>query len=369
MKVGYAVRPVDVNADDRLDIAIVDARRVLWLENPSWEERIIHATPDAPHDNVCFAPHDINGDGRIDFALGSDWQFNNTVSGGSIGWLEHVPEGPWTYHPISTEPTTHRMHWVDMRGTGSPGLIVAPLKGRGTRPPGFDQTGVRLLEFDPPSNPANHASWPSRVITDRLHVMHNFEPVDLDGDGRQELLTASYEGVHWIRWDGEAVHLRRLGSGQTTPPPQRGASEIRHGRLADGRLFLATIEPWHGDKVVVYLAPENWMDSTELWPRYVLDDQLAWGHAVACANLDDDADHELIIGVRDDRSAEHRRGLRIYDPIDPAAGKWHRILVDPGAVAIEDLAVADFDADGDADIVAVGRQTHNARIYWNQRNP
>jgi hypothetical protein len=108
-----------------------------------------------------------------------------------------------------------------------------------------------------------------------------------------------------------------------------------------------------------------------------LDDELAWGHAVSCANLDNDPDEELIIGVRDQKSAEHRRGVRIYDPqlASAAAGTehirgdeidWRRHLLDPGGVAVEDLAAADLDGDGDTDIVAAGRATKNVRIYWNE---
>lgn len=365
LSVGYAVRPVDVNQDGRLDIAIVDSKRVLWLENPSWREHVVYETPQAKFDNVTFAPHDINGDGRIDFALGADWQFNNSDSGGTIGWLEHTEQGPWTYRQLATEPTTHRMNWISVAGSESPWLIVGPLKGRGTQPPGFDQTGIRLLAFVPPKDPASEA-WEQRVLTEDLHVMHNFDVTDLDGDGSKDLVAASYEGVTWIELDADGrVELRRIGSGQEESPPARGASEIRHGKLASGRDYVATIEPWHGDKVVVYVAPENWQQQDRLWPRMVLDEQLAWGHAVACADLDGDSDQELIIGVRDDRES-HRRGLRIYDPLDESAQKWQRHLIDPGGVAIEDLCVADFDGDGDNDIVAVGRATHNVKIYWNQ---
>jgi hypothetical protein len=98
----------------------------------------------------------------------------------------------------------------------------------------------------------------------------------------------------------------------------------------------------------------------------VIDEELKWGHAVSCADLDGDAAEELVIGVRDSKDAANPCGLRIYDPADDAGQKWTSQRVDPAGVAIEDLAVGDLDADGRADIVAVGRATKNVRIYWNQ---
>ena len=109
-------------------------------------------------------------------------------------------------------------------------------------------------------------------------------------------------------------------------------------------------------------------DAGGLWDRHVLDDKLKWGHAVWCADLDGDGGDELIIGVRDDLSDKpgEKCGVRIYKAVDDKGTKWQRHLLDEGGVRVEDLAAADLDGDGRIDLVAVGRQSHNARIYWNK---
>ncbi len=369
LTVGYAVRAIDMNRDKKLDIAIVDSKRVLWLENPSWKEHVIYSTPDAKADNVCFAPLDIDGDGLLDLALGADWQPNNTDSGGSIGWLQQIGEGEWKYHPLASEPTTHRMNWMELV-RDRPSLIVAPLKGPNSRAPGFEQTGVKLLALTPDRTAAT-ASWDLRVLTDQLHVMHNFQVTDLDQDGQPDLVCASYEGATWLQFDegGAVRRTTRIGTGQEQTPPARGASEIRVGHLANKRPFVATIEPWHGDKVVVYVAPADWnakQPGEKAWPRFVIDDELAWGHAVACSNLDDDAEDEIVIGVRDNKSDTHRCGVRIYNVASDEGDKWTREVIHPGQVAVEDLVTADLDGDGRNDIIAVGRATHNVVVYWNR---
>ena len=371
LTVGYAVRLVDMNDDRRLDIVIVDSERLLWLENPRWEEHLMIGAGTTKKDNVCFAPCDIDGDGRIDFAVGADWKPFNTAAGGTIQWLQHPAPAqanePWPVFPIGEEPTIHRMNWVDLDGDRREELVLSPLMGRDTTKPNYAERGCRLLAYKIPADPVQ-GPWVPEVINDRLHVCHNFTATDLNRDGRADLLVVSFEGVHWLEREANGTWLAtRIGEGDQKSSPNKGASEIKHGRLAGGADYIATIEPWHGNQVVVYTKPDGPRPAQGdwLWNRQVLDDELLWGHAVWCANLDDDEDQELIIGVRDDKNETQRRGLRIYDP--QAGGKtWRRQLIDAGGVAIEDLAAGDLNQDGRVDIVAVGRQTHNVKIYWNE---
>ena len=103
--------------------------------------------------------------------------------------------------------------------------------------------------------------------------------------------------------------------------------------------------------------------------RYDLDLQAAHQVAPWAVVWDDhEVENNYANLVRDGLSMKpsERRGVRIYKATDGKGAKWTRTLIDEGGVAVEDLTVDDLDGDGKPDIVAVGRQTHNVRIYWNQ---
>jgi hypothetical protein len=377
--VGYAVSLVDVNGDKKLDIVVVDTNRVLWYENPTWKRRIV-IEDQTKKDNVCIAPYDIDGDGQVDFALGADWRPSDTVNSGTIQWLRRGKslDDKWTVFPIGTEPTVHRMRWADFNGDGRAELIVSPLHGRANRGPDYTGAGVRTLRYQVPEEPTKQESWKPEVINDDLHVSHNLWPIGLGG--KNGLLIASFEGVSYVYRSGDGKWERvLLAAGDQQSRPNRGSSEIKTGHATSFGLFLATIEPWHGNAVVVYESSGSLEDDwwRRPWKRHVIDNELRWGHAVWCANLDDDDDDELIVGVRDTLNDQHRSGVRIYDPpgvLPPPPGKgplnkpqqWGRHLIDPGGVAVEDLAAADLNDDGRIDVVAAGRATKNVRIYWNE---
>lgn len=383
--VGYAVRLADINGDKKPDIVVCDSARVVWFENPTWKLHTVVGKV-SKSDNVCIAVHDIDGDGRVDIALGAEWEPNNTKSAGSLQWLrqgENIDE-PWKVYPIhASEPTLHRINFADVDGDGKAELVVGPLKGKNsTSGANWGDVGLRFLAFPVPADPTK-GPWEPRVLTDQFHVLHNFLPVNLRGGENakgKELLTASYEGVSLLTAgaDGKATVVK-LGEGdQSNPTKERGSSEVKLGRLKGGTPFLATIEPFHGTAVVVYTPPPgaSGADLTggkTLWTRTVVDPRLHGGHGVWCADLDGDGSDEIVAGWRD-KAGDEKPGVRIYKatmPSDDKSGRpnWETHVLDDGGVAVEDLACADLNDDAKIDIVAVGRSTHNVKIYWNQGTP
>jgi hypothetical protein len=372
LDIGYAVLLVDVDGDKKTDIVVVDTKRVIWYQNPDWKLRTILQGKTKP-DNVCLSAADIDGDGQLDFALGAEWKPFNTKNGGTLQWLKRGKslDDEWTLYPIADDvPTLHRIRFADIDGTGKPALLVAPLMGHNaTKEKNWtDGEPAALTAYRIPKDPTKDR-WVPEVIDESLHVMHNFYPLAAKSGKGMDILTASYEGVHRLSRDGDKWKKQHLGEGnQANPNSNRGSSEVKQGKLKDGTPFIATIEPWHGNEVVVYTPPGD--PRKGLWDRHVLDDKLKWGHAVWCADLDGDGGDELIIGVRDNLSDKpgEKCGVRIYKALDAKGTKWERHLVDEGGVAVEDLAVADLFGDGRPDIVAVGRATKNVRVYRNMGN-
>jgi hypothetical protein len=371
----YAVTTADVDGDGRPDAVAVAEDAVYWYANPSWDKHVVikNATE---KDNVCIQAHDVDGDGKLDFALGASWQPTNTKSGGTVQWLRRAgdPRGgtPWQVIPIGTEPTVHRMRWGDVLGTGKKQLVVAPLQGRGTKGPDWGAgQGVRVLVYTVPDDPAKQ-EWTSEVADDSLHTTHNLQLVDWDGDGRDEIVIAGWEGVFVLDRDPSGHWSKtRIGSGNQDSKPSKGSSEVKLGKLADGRRYVATIEPWHGYQVVVYTPPRSKNEGPVLWDRQVVDEPVQWGHAVWCADLDGDGSDELIIGQRDPSKDPNRSpkgpGVLVYDP-KPGPGPlaFERHVIDDGGVGCEDLVAADLDGDGRPDLLAGGRSTHNVKVYWNR---
>lgn len=359
-EVVYAVEIVDMNRDGKPDIVGLSATFVAWYENPTWTMHKICGQ--LRNDNVCVAAHDVDGDRIPELAVGADWQFNNTNGGGALYLLMHEgdPKQPWRSiilrEPV---PTLHRIRWADVDGDGKKELLVAPLKGVGSHPPDFADRPARLFLLRPPSSFKDNP-WPEELIDESLHVCHNIWPWRRAGRNQDDLLTASYEGIHLFRRSaGGAWTKDSIARGNYEPAPRAGAGEVKV--TTSPPWMIAGIEPWHANQVAVYTAGES-ADSE--WNRNVIDDTYAGGHLVYWADFDGDGDQDLLAGHREKAPATNAPGLYVYENVDRGA-TWNRHAIDVVGMATEDGAAADLNGDGRVDIVAGGRATHNIKVYLN----
>lgn len=358
----YAVTLADVDGDARQDIVVVTENAVLWYGNPGsaegvWPKHTV-IRDQTPRDNVCIAPHDIDGDGKVDFALGASWPKT-----GSVHWLRRGAslDEPWKVTDLGPLHSTHRMRFADVLGSGKAQLVVSPLVAPEGRP------GVELTAFSIPTDPISDR-WPATILDGTLNRMHNHAQADVDADGRIDTLTASREGVHLIRHRPAGIHKATLATGIAGGTPDTsGSGEIKHGTLANGREFLVTVEPMHGTAVAVY-HPSSEGPSAP-WRRTVIDEGYARGHALATVDIDGDGGDEIVFGSSDPSAVEgHGPTLAVYRA-NADGSRWTRDVVDAGGVAVEDLVAADLTGDGHPDIVAVGRATHNVKLYVNTLPP
>ncbi len=345
---GYQVVIADLNRDQKPDIIALASgmKELVWFENPTWARHVI--INNASGMINCTA-YDVDGDGIPEIALAQEFANDPRQSPGIVSILKCKgdPAQLWDATEIDRLPSSHRLRWADIDGSGKKVLVNAPLAGATVPPPEYK--GNMPLVFYRPEG------WKREVITSALEgVLHGISILDVDRDGREDILTASFVGVDLFRFSKEGKWLRnKLVAGDPAPWPKGGASEIAVGMLGKER-FLTTIEPWHGNQVAVYRFGKN------DWERLVIDDKLIDGHTLLTADFNGDGRDEIIAGYRGTG-----RSVYLYS-FDPKSKKWMRQSLDDGGIAAAACAIADLNSDGKLDVACIGSATANLKIYENQ---
>jgi len=363
--IGYGMAIGDVDGDKRPDILLADQKEFVWYKNPgnktgTWQ-RYVMAANLTPQDNVCIAARDLDGDGRVEVAVGAGWnpaETSDSTKSGAVFFLVR-PQDPtqaWTPVRLHHEVTTHRMRWARVAPNRYQ-LIVVPLHGLGNK--NGQGRGVRILAYEPPKVSRDWSTagrWTTQLVDSTLHMTHNFEIWE---DGTEpRMLLGSKEG-------GKLVAFRK---GQWTPTEQwigkapetaeqPGMGEVRRGFQNGKQALVAAVEPMHGNRLVVYRNGQTTVKT--------LTDKLRQGHALVCADFLGLGSDQIAVGWREP-NADKQVGVRLFVP-DKTLTDWQELPLDDSVrMACEDLLAHDLDGDGDLDLIASGRATLNVLVYWNQ---
>jgi len=345
LKGGYQVVPCDVNHDGKIDlIALASGMTdLVWFENPTWERHVIASN--LPR-MINLAAWDTDGDGIPEIVLAHEFSMRAKDSIGIISLLKHNgdPRQPWTATEIDQLPTSHRLRWADIDGSGKKVLVNAPLTGANAEAPDY-RDHVPLVFYRP-------GVWKRQVIDQTAEgLVHGLTILDWDGDGRDEILTAGFTGIRMYKLGKNGEWSKtEIAKGDPAPWPKSGSSDIAVGRTGKDR-FLAAIEPWHGNQVAVYRKQGS------AWRREVIDDSLLDGHTIVTADLSGNGNDQVIAGMR---GKPQRVYIYAFD-----GTRWNRQTLDDGDISAAACAVADLNGDGRPDIACIGSATHNLKWYEN----
>jgi hypothetical protein len=348
LKGGYQVVIADLNHDGKPDVIALASGmpELVWYENPTWERHVIVGGMSRM---INCAAWDIDGDGTPEIALASEFAQEAKKSSGVVSILHHDgdPRGPWKVIEIDRLPTSHRLRWADVYGNGEKVLVNAPLTGARAEAPDY-RDHTPLVLYRP-------GEWKRELIGDENEgVVHGVYIVDWKGYGREDILTASFVGIDLYQLGKNGKWKRtEIAKGDQAPCPKCGSSDIAVGRLGKRR-YLAAIEPWHGNQLVMYTR------AGKHWSRRVLDDSLVDGHTIWTADLNGDGNDEIIAGFR----GKGRSVLVCYAD-DAKGGHWSKRVLDDGGMAAAACAVADLNGDGRTDVACIGSATANLKWYEN----
>ena len=343
---GYQVVIADLNKDGKPDIIALASGipELVWYENPGWQRHVIAS---GQSQMINAAAYDIDGDGIPELALAQGFTTSTKTSTGILSILTHGadPTAPWTSKEIDRIPTAHRLRWIDADGSGRKMLVMAPLIGIDSAAPDY-KTPVSIYFYRAPD-------WKREVVTDTFTgLIHGIDPMPWEGVKGQALMSAGFMGIYLHRFANGKWTPTELTKGDPDPWPKSGTSDIALGKLG-AQKFIATIEPWHGNQVVIY------KPNGSAWSRQMIDDGITDGHAIVTLDVDGDGRDEVIAGQRGGA-----RSLMLYTASADGVS-WTRRALDEGGMAGAGCAAADLNADKRVDIVCIGTATANLKWYEN----
>src|SRR4051794_22644733 len=337
---GYAVSVADFNKDGKPDVIAnsLAVGELAWYENPTWARHVIAAETQIVNEAVA----DIDGDGIPEVAFQSSFAMQAANSPG-LNWIAHHdgdPAKPWKVEKIDQFPTSHHVAWADLDGDGRKELLNAPLIGEKSLAPTYDQDRASIFWYSP-------KDWKRHVVaTDIPGIIHRVRPVKWDGGARDQFLVASFEGIalYSARGSGDSMTFEKtlLSPGHVEKAPRLGASDAGVGRQ-NGARFIASVEPWHGNEVVVYTQTGG------TWQRRVIFDKVSSGHEVAVIDLNGDGRDDVVANDNGRVTAQNPNGTPgvhvFFAPADAAKGEWTYARIEDKA-AMNSCVGADINGDG-----------------------
>jgi hypothetical protein len=196
----HDVAVADLDKDGKLDVVMrgeTDTVITLFLQNSKDSWRSFEIDPRRSRNGLAVG--DIDGDGWPDVVTGSVWMRNPGGDIASKRWSEHTYTDWVPYAAVAL---------ADINGDGRLDVVASPSEEKG-----------RVSWFANPPDPTTR--WNEHVIEPSVDSIHSLDVVDMDGDGRLDVVGSEFRGNKrlfvWLNRGGswEARVLATEGLHQT----------------------------------------------------------------------------------------------------------------------------------------------------------
>jgi hypothetical protein len=353
----------------------------------TWQRRLIDGA--LPNVAVFVVAGDLSGDGLPDLAGGNAWYRNPGLLSGAwqrtqLGWpLNNVAaihdfDGDGDLDLFGTQGNggnaDSRMAWAENLGGGNFNVRTNIQQGVGD----FLQ-GVAVARFGGASSPLQIAlswhwggngvqlltlpgdprnqTWTWQTIS-TTDLREDLEAGDIDGDGDLDLLL----GTHWLEYPSWRTHVLGSVADLTsigTPEPDRNelVDIDRDGDLD------AIVGLENGREILWFENPRPGQSATTTWRRHIIAVIEGQGFSLDVADFDRDGDEDVVVGEH--RGATTNRVL-ILDNNNTTAN-WPQRVIDSMPANEGDhhdgTQVMDLDRDGDLDIYSTGWYVPKIWVY------
>ncbi len=344
----HDVEVADLDQDGQLEI-VVRNQSLFGYENGDFVRIYRRSGSDQWSFRDLKVPHgeglklaDLDGDGLLDIIVNGIWLRNPGAVGDGALWqsvsytlAQGDPDQVWLWPDVYIDTG-------DFNGDGRPDIVLTPSEEAGKH--------YQIAWFE---NPGDTVSpWHKHLVDPHVESVHHFVGAgDIDLDGRVDIVTAEMnqgEGDNPV-----SVYLNTASGWRKEILSWGGGHSLRLVDI-DGDLDLDLvgtnwqIEGYQGDYPVTLWRNQAAPGNQDQWARHEIDDdrpgQATFIHG---ADLDGDGFRDLVTG-----------GYWYRNP-GKAGDDWPRYSI--GDLATDAALLADFDGDGDTDILATGWRGYNAK--------
>jgi hypothetical protein len=209
----------------------------------------------------------------------------------------------------------------------------------------------------------NPIRFSEHLIADGYAYAYGIAAADLDRDGDLDLTSADYtphNKLYLFENDGQGNFERQLI--QKDDPERLERHQI--GDVdGDGDLDVVIVKNLRGD--LLWFENDGTPTDNQLWQRYVITTDLPGAYDVALADFDRDGD----LDVAASSWVVGNQFAWFENDGTPHSGAWDKHMIEQEIAETRAMRAADFDGDGDDDLFGTARIAGEVIWYENRKGP